>query len=72
MSQVHPDTFKDAGRFQKPKGQLLSVRRHNSERTERAHKKNVDQMKKNVKKNLSKLAALGIEYEFKMVCHLIY
>lgn len=63
--KLHPETFKGHSRkFKKPKAAFLSIERHNKPKDDEKVAKSEKKMKNRKAKSLSKLADLGISFEY--------
>lgn len=65
LTKVHPKTFKGANRpFREPKAHLISKERHNRPKTEKLMQQKEKVIKQRKQKSLTKLAEMGIEYDY--------
>jgi len=70
--KLHPETFKGHNKkFKRPKAAFLSAERHNSTKDESTLRQSEKRVKRNKAKSLSKLADLGISFEYPGVVNII-
>ncbi len=72
LDKTHPELFKGSERkFKKPKAHHIAKDRHNRPKTEAQKTAAISRLKRKKVKSLSKLADMGIDYEYPGIVSII-